>query len=836
MKAINIKTEYLKNPLGIDIKNPRIFWNCEGGKKQTACQIISDKWDSGKVETDSMHMSFPLEIAERERVNFRIRLWDENDVEGEWSEECYFEYGINSWQAKWITGNYKVNKSNRYPVDCFKKEFKIKKEVEKARLYITACGLYEAKINGEKVGNFCLAPGHTDYNKRIQYQTYDVTEMLGSDNAITVQLADGWYRGSIGAWGIRNQYGYETKLLAQLEITYTDSTTDIIVTDDTWFWSNDGAIRFADNKDGEIVDAGREPSYSGFAKVTAHKVVPTASNNVFITEHEQFKPKMTKAPNGKTLLDFTQNMAGYIAFKVNAKAGQKLIIRCGEMLDENGNLTLKNIQLSNKKKTTPLQKIEYTCKEGINEYKTAFAIFGFQYAEVDTDIEITADDFTAIAVYSDMEQTGFFESSNELLNKLVHATAWSTKSNSADVPTDCPTRERHGWTGDAQIFFNTAAYLFDYAAFSKKYLNDVYDWQMKSGRLPQIAPAGGVDFYMWTLNGSVGWSDIGILLPYRFYKIYGDKEILTQYYDRMKRYADFMIQRIGKTGFMAKHYGIKDKKYLVNSGQSYGEWAEPAEVHPNDWKDMVAPHPEVSTAYTAYVLGVLSEIASELNFHADANTYKEISENVKKAYQELVETEEFSLDTDRQAQLVRPLAFDLLNEKQTEFAKDRLVKAIENYGYRLGTGFLSTPLILDVLDKYDTKTAYKLLENEQMPGWLFMPKMGATTVWESWEGTQAQGGIASLNHYSKGAVCEWLFKSMCGINVDGENHFVIKPLAGGSFTFANAEYKSIYGTVKSGWKKTENGYQYEIEIPANCTADIIISGKLQTVGAGKVII
>ena len=304
----------------------------------------------------------------------------------------------------------------------------------------------------------------------------------------------------------------------------------------------------------------------------------------------------------------------------------------------------------------------------------------------------------------------------------------------------------------------------------------------------------------------------------------------------MKRYADFMIHRIGKTGFMAKHYGIKDKKYLVNSGQSYGEWAEPAEVHPNDWKDMVAPHPEVSTAYTAYVLGVLSEIASELNCHADANTYKEISENVKKAYQELVETEEFSLDTDRQAQLVRPLAFDLLNEQQTAFARERLVKAIENYGYRLGTGFLSTPLILDVLDKYDTETAYMLLENEQMPGWLFMPKMGATTIWESWEGTQAQGGIASLNHYSKGAVCEWLFKSMCGINVDGENHFVIKPLTGGNFTFANAEYKSIYGTVKSGWKKTENGYQYEIEIPANCTADIIIDGKTQTVGAGKVII
>lgn len=837
MKAINMKCEYLKNPLGIDIENPRIFWNCEGGIKQTAYQIVTDKWDSGKVVSNVMHAIYPLDIAERERVNYKIRLWDENDTKGEWSEPAFFEYGIHTWQAKWITGNYKVNQKNRYPVDCFKKEFSLAKEVTKARLYITACGLYEAKINGKKVGNFCLAPGHTDYNKRIQYQTYDVTaDLIFGKDEITVQLADGWYRGSIGAWGLRNQYGTETKLLAQLELTYTDGTTDIIATDDTWKWSNDGAILFADNKDGEIVDAQKEPSYSGFAKLTSHAVTPTASNNVFVTEHEQFKPVLTKAPNGKTLLNFGQNMAGYIAFKVNAKAGQRIVIRCGEMLDENGNLTLKNIQCSSKKKTTPLQKIEYTCKEGINEYKTTFAIFGFQYAEVETDIDIAADDFTAIAVYSDMEQTGFFESSNELLNKLVSATAWSTKSNSADVPTDCPTRERHGWTGDAQIFFNTAAYLFDYAAFSKKYLNDVYDWQMKSGRLPQIAPYGGVDFYMWTMNGSVGWSDVGILMPYRFYKIYGDKEILKQYYSRMKKYADFMIHRIGKTGFMAKRYSIKDKKYLVNCGQSYGEWAEPAEVHPNDWKDMVAPHPEVSTAYTAYVLGVMSKIAGELNYHADAVTYKEISENVKKAYRELVETDDFSLNTDRQAQLVRPLAFDLLSEQQTEFARKRLVKAIENYGYRLGTGFLSTPLILDVLDKYDLETAYRLLENEEMPGWLFMPKMGATTIWESWEGTQAQGGIASLNHYSKGAVCEWLFKSMCGINIDGENHFIIKPLAGGNFAYAKAEYKSIFGTVKSGWTKTENGYQYEMEIPANCTADIIINGKAHSVGAGKIII
>ena len=653
-----------------------------------------------------------------------------------------------------------------------------------------------------------------------------MTEMLTAGrHALTVQLADGWYRGSCGAWGIRNQYGTETKLLAQLEITYADGKQETIVTDESWAWSNDGPIRFADNKDGEVINANREPSYSGKSKVTSYTVIPTASNNVPVTEHEQFTPTISKAPNGKWLQDFGQNIAGYVSFRIQAKAGQKLTFRFGELLDADGNLTLKNVQCVSKEKASPLQQIIYTCRDGLNEYKTTFAVFGFQYAEVETDIELWPENVTAIAVYSDIEQTGFFESSNELLNRFVEATIWSTKGNSLDIPTDCPTRERHGWTGDAQIFFETANYLFDYAAFSRKYLNDVYDWQKKDGRLPQIAPYGGVDFYMWTMNGSVGWSDAGILIPYRFWKLYGDKQILIEYYDRMKRYARFMINRCGKLGLMAKPLGLKGEtaKYAVNAGQSYGEWAEPKDVYPNDWKDMVAPHPEVSTAYTSYVLGCMAEIAEELGHSEDAELFRKYSEGSKKAYQAMAENADYSLDTDRQARLVRPLAFDLLNEQQKEYARKRLIQALENYGWRLGTGFLSTPLILDVLAQFNLDAAYRLLENEKMPGWLFMPKNGATTIWESWEGTQAQGGIASLDHYSKGAVCEWLFKTMCGIRVEGENHFVIAPKPGGNFNHAEANYQSVYGRVKSRWDKTETGCLLRLSIPANTTATVILS-------------
>ena len=443
-------------------------------------------------------------VPPKTKVLWKVRLWDETDSVGDWAEAT-FETGINTWSAKWITGDYTVNKKVRYPVDCFRKNFR-SENVMKARLYITSCGLYEAKLGGQKIGDFCMAPGHTDYRKRVQYQTYDVTALLqDGENALTVQLADGWYRGSCGAWGLKNQYGTETKLLAQLELTRADGSVQTIATDESWEWSNDGPIRFADNKDGEVVNANNVPSYQEKAKVTSHPVTPTASNNVPVTEHERLKAKRITTPSGKTVLDFGQNIAGYAEFTVTAHAGQIIKLRFGELLDENGEFTQKNIQCSSKKITTPLQQVIYTCKEGENHYKTTFAIFGFQYVLVETDAAFQPENFTAIAVYSDMERTGFFESSNALLDKFVENTVWSAKNNHADLPTDCPTRERHGWTGDAQIFFNTAAYLFDYAPFAQKYMRDVYDWQKNDGKLPQIAPYGGVDFYMSFMDGSVGW-------------------------------------------------------------------------------------------------------------------------------------------------------------------------------------------------------------------------------------------------------------------------------------------------------------------------------------------
>ena len=847
MIATQLLTEYLQDPMGIDIPAPRLFWTCEGGGRQTAYQVTANKqgrlvWDSGKVPGASMRCRWggPA-LGSRAAVTWKVRLWDETDTPDAWSEPARFELGLlrpEDWRAQWITGDYKPQTHKtllgdyagraveRYPADCFRKEFTVQ-NVKSARLYITACGLYEATLNGQRVGGFRLAPGYTDYRKRVQYQTYDVGPLLQKGtNVLTIQLGDGWYRGSVGAWGLLCAYGDETKLLAQLECTDAAGKRKTIATDASWQWSNDGPIRFMDNKDGERVDARMAPSYRGTAKLTRHNVVPSASNNVPVLEHEHFTPTVLTTPGGKTVLDFGQNIAGYVEFTVQARAGQRVLLRLGEMLDKDGEFTQKNIQFTQGSKCTPRQQIEYLCAEGTNHYKTTFAFFGFRYALLETDTDWRAEDFTAIAVYSDLARTGWFESSDPLLNKLVEITVWSTKGNALDLPTDCPTRERHGWTGDAQIFCETANWLFRYIPLAQKYLEDVYDVQSHNGRLPQIAPVGGTDFFMKVMDGSVGWADVGVLVPLRLALQYGDRDILQRYYDRMTRYARFMQRRCGKRVPIAKPLDLhgKARRYAVNAGQSYGEWAEPTEVHPGTWKDQVYPHPEESTAYTCYVMEAMAQICTALDKPAEAAEYQRFADNVRGSYQALSRLEDFTLDTDRQARLVRPLYMNLLDPAQKTFAQTRLLQALERFGWRLGTGFLSTPMILYVLAEIDLQAAYRLLENEQMPGWLFMPKSGATTIWESWEGTEGQGDIASLNHYSKGAVCQWLFDTMCGIQVVGENHFRFAPRPGGRCTHAKARYASIYGTVESGWQRDGDTVRYTFVVPANCTADLTLPG------------
>lgn len=740
MRAIHLQTEYLTEPLGLGIAVPRFYWNCEGGVTQTAYRIVAKRnkellWDSGKVRSSRMtHIAYEgTPLHSRDRVAWTVTLWDESGRPGE-TAESWFELGLlepSDWTARWITGDYQPKKKDRYPADYFMKCFSLSGSVRRARLYASARGVYDVTVNGKRIEDFILAPGMTDYRRRIQYQTYDVTALLTGENMLELRLADGWYRGSSAAYGVTNVYGSRTSVIAQLEITLEDGTVETICTDNTWSWSSDGPIRFADLKDGEIYDAARSPSYHGMAKLEKGGVNLTASNNVPVREQERFGAKLL----GNNVLDFGQNIAGYLEFSVKGKRGQMLRLVCGEVLDAEGNVDLSGIQeirpakgwnqmslikklMTNKVggevSPTPRQEIVFTCSGGMDHYKTSFAVFGFRYVQIETDIEIDPTAFAAIAVYSDMEQTGDFSCSNKLVNRLLENTRWSMKGNFLDLPTDCPTRERLGWTGDAQIFFDTGAYLMNTAPFFQKWLTDMADAQYKNGLLPAVIPYQGVEMMYKATGSSVGWADAVYLIPYRYYLRYGDMDILVQTWPMIERYADYLMTHLGQT----------DKKAAKNNphnactyekGVHLGEWLEPEE-----FRDQVygaqAKHPEECTAYLYYAMQTIGKIAGLLGHTEMEKRCAETAKGAKAAYDALF-VKTGSLDTSRQAKLVRPLALGLLDGASKEYAVQRLVQAVENYHYRVGTGFLSTPFLLPVLTEADeTKTAYRMLENTEKPG------------------------------------------------------------------------------------------------------------------------
>lgn len=856
MKAIRLKVENLYEPLGLGNPKPRFTWNCKGGVKQTAYQIVTvcngkKVWDSGKTNVNSMYAQYtgsPLES--RALVEWSITLWDENGEEGE-TVSSHFEMGLigkNDWSAKWITGNYKPKKGIRYPVDCFQKTFQFNGTIKRARLYASARGVYDVTINGTRVEEFILAPGITDYRKHIQYQTYDVTALIGQSNTLDLRLGDGWWRGCVAAYSAENVFGTQTSVIAQLEITDGNDNVTLICTDESWLWSNDGALRFADLKDGEIYDARLKPKFNGWALVLRDEVKLLASDNVPVTEHERLKPVLLTAKNGKKVLDFGQNIAGYLEFTVNGKAGQVLRLTCGEVLGENGEVDLSGIQeekpakgwtmmalvrkllgggVKGEKVLTPKQEVEFICSGQKDFYKTSFAVFGFRYAQIEGDVEIDPQDFTAIAVYSDMEQTGTFVCSDERINKLVENTVWSMKGNFLDIPTDCPTRERLGWTGDAQIFFNTGAYLMDTSAFFKKWMFDMREGQYKNGLLSAVVPYEGVEMMYKATGSSVGWADAVYLIPYRYYLRYNDISVLEDNWEMIEKYLNYLFS----------HTGMKDKEeakenpfnqYTYEKGVHLGEWLEPEE-----FRDAVygtrAKHPEECTAYLYYAMRTIGEIARILGKSHYQKQCKKYAEGAKNAYDSLF-VKTGTLDTDRQAKLVRPLALGILEGASKSFAENRLEQAVIDYNYRVGTGFLSTPFLLPVLtDAGKAETAYKVLENPEMPGWLAEVEKGATTVWESWEGKLSQ------NHYSLGAVVGWLFEYSAGIRVIGENTFLFVPVVGGSLTQVEAIYLSPYGKVSSRWEKKDGKIIYSFEVPANTTAEINLNGERFAVDGGTYI-
>lgn len=829
--SMNIRTEYLTNPIGLDILRPQITWEVKGASRQIGGELevkINGVQQAGLFcfEGSSMRYCFELHLHSRDRVEYRLRLQDEQRIWGEFSDWNFFEIGLlekSDWKATWIMGDYPhlVKPDVRYPVDYFCKTFSLS-ECQTGRLYISACGMYEAWLNGKRVGNRVLTPGSTAFQKRVHYQVYDVSKLLQQQNQLVLLLADGFYASKTGCFDKAKVFGHEPKILAQLEAVSFDGSRTVIATDASFAWSNDGPIRYADLKDGETVDSNLAPSFSGRAQQTSYNGFVCADNNVPVAEKEVFcNPKIIHCPDGNTVLDFGQNIAGYISFQIKGIKGHTARLVCGEKLDDDGNFSVKNISLKGEYSQYRFQTTEFICSGERQTYQPRFTVMGFQYALLlDWPEEIRAENFTAIAVYSDMPITGVFDSSDEGLNQIVKNTIWSMKGNFLDVPTDCPTRERAGWTGDAQLFFNTGNYLMDQAAFFRKWMQDVADCQRKDGMIYNINPAnpkGDALIEWFSVEGGVGWGDAFIMIPYFYWKRYGDDRLIRTHWSAMKKCFTFYARRLGKRNIFSLFNPPRDKhsKYLSACGRDFGEWTEPEDCAPSKMS-LMYPHPEEGTAYISFDANLMSQMSAHMELYSEAEMYSQLAERTKQAYRHYF-IKDGAIESQRMAKYVRPCALNLVNKEERQILLGKIKQLNRDREFRVGTGFLSTPFVLQMITEAGVPDeAYKMLTNPEF-GWMQQVNSGATTVWENWTND------ASLNHYSKGACCGWLIDCLCGIKLDEqENHFVISPHTVNQLEHISFSYHSVYGTVTSAWKKEKEGHKFTIEIPSNCTAKIFL--------------
>ena len=837
-KVQSLLTENLTNPIGLDIASPRFSWKLFSDQRnvmQTAYELrVSDEkayltkaskliWHSRKVLSDSsIFVAYRgPKLKSDTRYSWQVRVWDNSGKVSEWSAPAFWQtafFAASDWKAKWITQH---TETEACPI--FRKKFVNGKQIQSATAHITALGLYEAQINGQRIGDAWFTPGWTSYKKRLQYQTYDVTNLVKQgQNAIGVTIGNGWFKGNLGGFeDITTNYGKNTALLFQLVIRYSDGTSETLISDESWK-SSTGSIKSSDIYNGESIDNRDEkpgwtlPDYNDSAWANAKllddpKLNLVATYNEPVREHEEFKPlKIFKTPSGEQVVDFGQNLVGYERIRLSGKAGTKITIQHAEILDKAGNFYTENLR---KAKSTN----EYILKgEGVETFQPHFTFHGFRYIKIEGyEGELKPEDITAVALYSDMKPTGTFSCSNPLINQLQSNIIWGQKGNFLDVPTDCPQRdERLGWTGDAQAFSRTATFNMDVHNFFVKWMKDVALDQFASGALPHVVP----DVWGEKFGGSAGWSDVATILPWNMYLAYGDLRILTQQYSSMKAWVEYMKSQ--------------SKNNLWNTGSHFGDWLfySPGA---DDWGyAAVTDNYLIAQCFWAHSTQLLINTAEVLEKKEDVLYYSNLLKTIKEAFLKEYVTPNGRLLSATQTAYVLALQFDMLPENQRGKIVDELVKNIEYYRNHLTTGFLGTPYLCHVLSRFGkTEVAYQLLLQETYPSWLYPVKMGATTIWERWDGIKPDGNLQtptmnSYNHYAYGAIGDWMYRVVTGIDTEtdspGYKKITIRPHIEKGLTNASASLSTGYGIVSSSWKMEDGKLLFDVEIPANTTAIISI--------------
>jgi len=834
VKPFNLKVtcEYQENPIGIDIRTPRISWKIEAGERnimQSAYQIVVATngnftnlvWDSGKVLSDqSIHVEYAgATVKPWTRYYYKVQVWDSKG-RWAWSPVQYWETGFigEKWIAEWIASEEEHLETRACPL--LRTVFEVREKVKIARIYATALGLYELELNGVRVGDALLTPGWTAYNKRLQYQTYDVTPLLCTGkNAVGASLGNGWYKGYLGFEGKNHIYGDTLALLCQIHITYEDGNTEIIMTNGNW-QTAEGPVLMSELYHGETYDARLEKkgwSRADYDAVNWEKVrvlehskeILIAQEGVPVKAIEEIKPvEIIHTPKGETVLDFGQNMVGWVKFTVKAEAGKKVTLRHAEVLDKDGNFYTDNLRVAK-------QTISYTTKgEGREEYQPHFTFQGFRYVQViDYPGEVKLENFTGIVIHSAMKKTGTFSCSDELVNQLQSNIVWGQKGNFLEVPTDCPQRdERLGWTGDAMAFARTACFNMDTALFFKKWLGDLQVEQMENGGVPVVIP--NVLNAPFNTTVSCAWSDVAVIAPWTLYLCYGDIQILKDQYESMKAYIEYIR-------------GQAENGVLWNSGFHFGDWL--ALDAPNGGFKGATPNDLVATAFYAYSTDILAKTAAVIGNHEEAQEYRKLHADIVQAYRQEFFTPNGRLAAPTQTAHILSLMFDLVEEKNRKRTIDTLVDYLDKNSWHLKTGFLGTPYLCHVLSRNGrADVGYKLLLATDYPSWLYQVTKGATTIWEHWDGIKEDSSFKSpemnsFNHYAYGAIGDWMYREAAGLDMDENNpgykHSVIKPSLCKTLNWAEAQLDSPYGMIKSKWQIGENGkVTINITIPPNTTA------------------
>ena len=883
-RIVSLFCEYRTNPLGLDRTTPRLSWRMETGRpgaRQTAYRILAassveqlqaggaDLWDSGKIESDrSVHVPYAgKKLDSRQRVHWKVIVWDEAGEPAE-SDPAWFEMGLlkrRDWKARWIGAELVGGPHSTIPAPFLRRSFQLSGQVKSARLYVTALGLYDVTINGQPAGDTVLAPGWTDFDRRVRYDVFDVTPLLAvGENVLGAVLGDGWAVGHI-MWGPRQNYFDRPRLLAQLEVTLVDGRSVTILSDGAWKYQF-GPLLENDILMGEAYDARLElpgwdaPGYDDrrwqrvelFAGPAAALV---STNGPDVRRIEELAPVAEPVDQGsiertRYVFDLGQNMVGRVRLRGRAPAGTTVTLRFAEVLAPSGEIYTENLR-------TARATDYYTFRGGGEEvWEPRFTFHGFRYVElVDYPGPATRETITGIVLHSDMRPTGSFECSEPLLNQLQHNIVWGQKGNFVDIPTDCPQRdERLGWTGDIQVFSRTAAFNFDIAGFMTKWLQDLIDSQSRSGSIPPVAPSRSP---LPMIDGGPAWADAIVICPWTIYLCYGDQGILAKCYDAMSKFMEFIIRESPGRIRCAPDY---------EGWPGFGDWLS---INANTPRDLIG------TAFLAYDAALMAQIAEILGKRRDAARYRRLWRDTRAAFAarflkgsrvtrdsgapsaarrqmewaDAISTgnlkavdygpassEVFNtnLFTPTQTAYVLALHFDLLPDELRPRAVEELVADLERRNMHLSTGFVGTPYLPHVLSQGGRlDIAYALLAQRTWPGWLYPVTQGATTIWERWDGWTEENGFQSaqmnsFNHYAYGAIGAWLYSTVAGIEIDplapGYKHVILRPQPGGGLTGAHGKLQTLFGEIVSDWKVNGDRFEWTVVVPPNTRATVHLPG------------